>query len=80
MKLKLMTEETGIIVRKILYNPAVVYIEYPNGDIWEYVIYDNHTLKDIRYRYRHNIGQFVSAVKQAAGSDARVINREESIA
>lgn len=72
--------ETGIIVRKILYSPAAVYIEYPNGDVWEYVIYDDHILRDIKHRYRYNIGRFAAAVKRAAGSDARMIESRKELA
>ena len=78
MRIKTITESSGIVVRRILYNPAAIYIQYPNGDIWEYVIYNNKTLRDIIKKYRFNMGRLSSAVKNATStSDARIVGEDE---
>jgi len=77
MRLKIITEDSGITIRRILYSPAAIYLQYPNGDVWEYVIYDDHVLKDILKRYRFNMGRLSSAVKRAASpSDSRIVEME----
>lgn len=65
-------ENSGIQIRKILYSPAAIYLQYPNGDIWEYVIYDDHILRDILRRHRLNMGRLSIAVKRAASDSQKV--------
>ncbi len=65
-KLVLTNESTekNPIIRSIQYNPAVIYIQFPGGDIWEYVLYDNWKLKNLLKSYRRNVGRLVANLKK----------------
>ena len=73
MRLNTITEDTGISIRCI-YNPAVAYIRYPDGSEWEYIIYDNHTLRQIlsSKSNRLNRGRLVAAIKAAASESNKI--------
>ncbi len=56
--------EKGPFIRYVQYNPAVIYIQFPSGDVWEYVLYDNWKLKNLLKSYRRNVGKLVSVLKK----------------
>jgi len=50
-------------IRYILYNPAVIVIQFPNGDVWEYIIYCNRTLKKL-LKLKRNMGRLIAKLKK----------------
>jgi hypothetical protein len=56
-------EISGVEIVRTVWSPAAVYIRYPNGDVWEYLVYDNATLRRI-LRGRRNMGRVISQLKQ----------------
>lgn len=56
-------EISGVEIVRTIWSPAAVSIRYPNGDVWEYLVYDNATLKRI-LRGRRNMGRVISQLKR----------------
>jgi len=60
----------GPIIRRIQWSPAAIWIQFPSGETWEYVVYENRWLEDILRRNRRNGGRVVAALKKL-GVEAR---------
>jgi|2_EtaG_2_1085320.scaffolds.fasta_scaffold00515_22 hypothetical protein len=57
-------EAAGPVIRRVAYKPAVIYIQFPNGETWEYLVYEDKWLKDILKRHGRNVGRVVTALKK----------------
>lgn len=65
MKLQHIISEDEIpVIKRIQWSPAAIYIMYPSGKVWEYVIYDDPVLKDLLRRYKYNVGNLIAALKR----------------
>lgn len=64
MKLQIITESDNPIILRTIFRPAAICIKFPNGDIWEYVLYDDELLRDLLKKYRFNVGNLVAALKR----------------
>jgi hypothetical protein len=63
----------GPIIKRIQWSPAAIYIQYPSGDIWEYVVYEDRWLRDILRSHRRNVGRVVAELKKL-NVEARKVN------
>lgn len=63
----------GPIIRRIQWSPAAIYIQFPSGDLWEYVVYENRWLQDILRRHRRNVGRVVAELKKL-NAEARKVS------
>ena len=66
--------ENGPIIRYTQYNPAVIYIQFPNKEVWEYVLYDNWKLRNLLKSHRRNVGRLVSVLKKM-GVESRKVEK-----
>lgn len=57
-------EERRPVIRSVSYSPAAIRIQFPNGDLWEYVVYDDVQLDNILRKYRRNMGKLVSVLRK----------------
>lgn len=65
MRLSVISENIAKpVVKTILFNPASVTVQFPNGESWQYRVYDNNILNNLIYKYGRNVGKFVAALKK----------------
>lgn len=63
--MKLVTiSENAPIIRRVQYSPAAIYIQFPDGNTWEYIIYDDLSLRQLLRRYKYNVGRLVAELKR----------------
>jgi hypothetical protein len=56
--------QDGPKVVKTMFSPAAITIRFPSGDEWEYVIYDDATLRQLLRSHRKNVGRLVSNLRR----------------
>lgn len=54
----------GPKVRSIQWSPAIIVIQFPSGDTWEYLIYENGWLETLMRKHRRNTGRLVAALRK----------------
>jgi hypothetical protein len=64
----------GPIIRSIQWSPAALTVQFPSGEIWEYVIYENRWLQDLLRSHRRNVGRLVAAVKRIPNIEAQRVD------
>lgn len=72
MQLSQLSREAAPVIRNIVWSPAAIVIQFPNGDKWEYVVYDNAVLRRLVHSYRLNVGRLVAKLREG-GFEARRI-------
>jgi hypothetical protein len=76
-QLRLLRPRQGPIIRNIQWSPAAITIQFPSGEIWEYVIYENRWLQDLLKSHRRNVGRLVAAMKRIPNIEVqRVLDLE----
>lgn len=51
-------------IRRTQYRPAVLVIQFPSGDVWEYHINDDTLMDTMLRKYGKNVGRLVSMLKK----------------
>lgn len=64
MKLRVLSETGDIKIVRASFSPAVIYIKFPNEDVWEYLIYDDIILNRLLEKHGRNTGRLVANLKQ----------------
>lgn len=64
MKLRILLENAAPVIRRVTYSPAAIYIQYPSGDTYEYMIYDNRQCQNLIKMYGKNVGRLASMLKK----------------
>ena len=57
----------GPFVRSVTWKPAILTVQFPSGEIWEYVVYEDRWVQDLMRRHKRNTGRLVAAVKKLPG-------------
>jgi len=65
MKIRYICESSGKpVIRRVSYQPASVFIQFPSGDTYEYIIYDDNALNVLLKKYKRSTGALVAALKR----------------
>ena len=52
------------VVGGVRWSPASIKIQFPNGDLWEYIVYEDRWLKRLLKSYGRNVGRLASELNK----------------
>tara|TARA_R110000868_G_scaffold118613_5_gene314553 strand:- start:1531 stop:1818 length:288 start_codon:yes stop_codon:yes gene_type:complete len=79
MKLRVLSETGDFKMVRASFSPAVVYIQFPNEDVWEYLIYDDALLNQLLRQHGRNTGRLVANLKQFKSRKVKIGSEKDQL-
>ena len=57
----------GPLIRGVTWRPAILTVQFPGGEVWEYMVYEDKWVRDLMRRHKRNAGRLVAAIKNLPG-------------